>query len=390
MSMVTPSYANALLAQTIPQVEADLLSRFPTTILQGWSPDAPQRQLLSSDAQSLQFEQIQRAAMAYAASPVQVQQLRAFLVAKGYDAGTAAALASAWVDVALSWYQTPRLPATAAVWQVSVTATSPQTINAQSQIVLQALDGMFFQSAQVGDVVLNSGNAFTGLVSFSARSPGTTGNVPAGSIAFVNQGPAGLSVNTSIAQVLLTPARDVEIDEDALGRALGRWGTLSAILTRDGWRFVMQTPSVGGVATLTQIFVDDTNPLGPGSVRIAVANATGGTTAAELAAAQSQGAKFTLAGGGPVGVIAAPTLTVAISAVLKTDGSNPLAAAQGASALVQLAGKVGDANVLYVDAVIRELMAIAGVVNITTLSLTADVPRPPSTAFVISPTVTQT
>jgi len=387
MTTTVPSYANALIAPTISAVEADLLSRFPTTILQGWSDDAPQRQLLASDAQSLQFEMVQRAAMAYAASPTQVLQLRAFYASQGYDTTTAAALASAWVDVALSWYQTPRLAATAAVWRVGLTSTSPQTINAQSTIVLQAADGTFFQSAQVGDAILNAGNAFTNTVTFAARSPGTTGNVPVGSILYVNQGPAGLSVNTSIAQVNTIPARDVETDENALDRGLSRWGTLSAILTRAGWRYVMQTPSVGGVATLTQVFVDDTNPLGPGSVQIAVANATGGVTAAELAAAQAQGVKYTIAGGGPVGVIAAPQLNVPISAVLKTDGSNPLASAQGASALTQLAGKVG--SVLYVDAVISTLMGISGVVNITTLSLAADVPRPPSTAFVIVPTVTQ-
>lgn len=388
MTTPQPSYANALVAPTISQVEADLLSRFPTTILQGWSPDAPQRKLLSSDAQALQFEMVQRAAMAYAASPSQVLQLRAFLIAQGYDTATAAALASAWVDVALSWYQSPRLAATPATWTVGLTSTSPQTINAQSTIVLQAADGTFFQSAQVGDAILNAGNAFTNLVTFVARTPGTTGNVPAGSILYVNQGPAGLSVNTSVAQTNTAPARDVETDENALGRGLSRWGTLSAILTRAGWRYVMQTPSVGGVATLTQVFVDDTNPLGPGSVQIAVANATGGVTAAELSAAQAQGAKYTIAGGGPVGVIAAPQLSVPISAVLKTNGSNPLAAAQGASKLVQLAGQVD--NILYVDEVISTLMAIGGVVNITTLSLAADVPRPPSTAFVIVPTVTQT
>jgi hypothetical protein len=388
--MTAPTYAAALAVPTIPEVEADLLSRLPASLLAGWSADAPQRQLLSAEAQALQFQEVQRAASAYAASPAQVRQLRAFLVAQGYSATDAADIAAAWVDLVLEVYQSPRIPASRASWLIPLAAPSSQVIGPSSTIVLQADDGTLYQSAQLSALALvSSGGLYRGAVVFNARAAGSGGNaITQGTTLHVVQGPAGLVVDTSSGHfpTLLVPGRDTEADEDALARAVGRWGTLGGVLTRDGWRFVMQTPEVGGVATLTRIWVDDTNPLGPGSVRILVGNDVGAPTAAELAQAQGQGARFRPAGQGVVGVEAALVTTVAISATLATDGTNPLAAAQAASALVQLGGRVVD--VLYLDAVIGTLMGIAGVVNVPALSLSADVVRPPGTVLAISPTVT--
>ena len=408
-----PSYAAALAVPTVEEVEADLLSRFPgapsaaaiaaalaagqpiptgsSLLLQGWSADAPQRQLLTAEATALQFQLLQIAILAYVASPSQIRQLRAFLVSQGYSAADAAGITSAWVDVALEWYGTPRLLATSATWSILLNTPAPQTVDAQSAIVLQASDGTFFVSAQVGTVAFASnGSKYAALVTFAARAAGTTGNVVAGSIAYVNQGPAGLAVKSGdpTTQILITPARDTESDESALDRAQGRWGTRGNELTASGWRYIMQTPSAGGVATLTTVLVDDANAGGPGVVTIAVGNVTGLPTVAELTQAQAQGAAYTLAGGPAPVVVAVAVLTVAISAVLKTDGSNPLAAAQGASALAQLGGKVTDA--LYLSAVIAALQDVAGVVSVVSLSLSADVPRPPGASIVVSPTVTAT
>lgn len=388
MSNIDPTYANALLVPTVDDETADLLSRFPGSILAGWSDDAPQRQLVAADAQAIQFEMLQRAAIAYAASPQQVRLLRAFYVANGYDTATAASLASSWVDLALTWYQTARLPATFAQWAVPLVATSTQTIDANSVLVLQAADGTFFLSNQIGSaVVLTSGNSFKGTVNFIARVAGTTGNVPRNSILYVNQAPAGVSVDLTIAQTLVSPARDAESDDDALDRAAGngatsgRWGTLAGVLTVGGWRFVMQTPSAGGVASLTRIFVDDTNPFGPGTVGITVANAAGAPTAQELAIAVAQGVRYSIAGGPIATVGAAVVLTLLITVILKTDGSNALAADQCRSALVQLGGKTGD--VLYVDDVTVVCKSIPGVVGDVVLSLTADVARPSNGVIVI-------
>lgn len=398
MTFPLPTYAQALLVPTVDEETADLLSRFPPSLLAGWPADAPQRQLVTSDAQALQFEKIQRAALAYAASPGQVLQLRAFLIAQGYSTTDAAAIASAWVDVVLEVYQTPRLPATKAEWSVTLRTPSPQTVSAQSQIVLQALDGTFFLSNATSPVNFTSGNSFTASVPFIARQVGTSGNVPAGSIQYLNQGPAGMTVYNPSAstQTSLVAARDAGTDEDSLAIATGRWGTLSGVLTDAGWAWVMQTPAVGGDPSLTAVYVDDTNPLGPGSVSITVGSAVGLPSAQALATAQAQGRKFTIAGVGPVVVGPVTVLQVDIAATLKTDGTNPLAAAQAASALGQMGGKVKDALIL--DAIIATLMGIPSVLNITSLALwndnggspvslpLADIPRPPGSSIVVNAT----
>lgn len=384
--MTTPSYANALVVPTLDEQAADLLARMPTALLAGWSADAPQRQLLDGEAAALQFEKIQRAALAYAASPTQVRKLRQFLVDQGYSAEDAAELASAWVDVVLGWYQSPRLAATTAAWSIPMTATSALTVGPATTIVLQASDGTLFVSAQPAAVTFTaSGGLYRGSVTFTARVAGSLGNVVSGTITRMVQGTAGLAVDLSGTQALVLPARDTESDDDALDRAIGRWGTLGVALTSAGWRYVIQTPEIGGVPTLTQVYVDDGNPIGPASVQISVGNTTGTPTTAELAAARAQAAKYAVAGAGQVSVVPLTTLSVPIAATLKTDGSNPLAAAQGASALAQLSGKVK--NVLYLDAVIASLMNVAGVVTIQSLSLGADVVRPAGATIVVVPTV---
>jgi hypothetical protein len=361
-----------------------------SSLLAGWPPDAPQRQLLTAEAQAIQFEQIQRAALAYASSPQQVRQLRAFLIGQGYSATDAATITSAWVDVVLEWYQSPRVPAAAAVWSISMASTTVLTIDASSNIVIQGGDGSLFVSAQPSPVVLNAASNFQGQVIFAARLPGSAGNgvVAAGQGAIV-QGPAGLNFTDDPTVFLVSPGRDAESDEDALTRAQGRWGTLSSVLTASGWLFVLATPEVGGVPTITRVFVDDANPFGPGSVGIALANAAGAALPSEVAAAQAQAAKYTIAGMGPVVLSSAAELDVPVIAVLKTDGTNPNAAAQGAAALATL-GPALAGNTLYLDAIIAALMGVAGVDNVASLSLTTDVQRPSAGVIVLQPSITAT
>jgi hypothetical protein len=359
------------------------------SLLAGWSPDAPQRQLLSAEAQALQFEMIQRAALAYAASPSQVRQLRTFLTSQGYSAADAATITSAWVDVALEWYQSPRIPASQAVWQVPLVATSTQTIDNTSTIVLQAADGTFFVSSQASAATLNSGNSYKGAVAFQARQPGTSGNVPPGSILTVVQGPPGLAVDLSQAQTLVTPARNAETDEDALTRASGRWGTLAGVLTAAGWQYVLTSPEVGGVTSITRVFVDDANPFGEGSIGIALANGAGAANASEVAAAQAIAARVRIAGTGPVVVGAAAELDVPVTVQLKTDGTNPNAAAQATSKLLQF-GPALAGNTLFLDDIVVVCRSIPGVVGDVVISLTADVQRPQGGVIVLQPTVTAT
>ena len=380
-----PTFSQVLTVPTVAAEEAALLAGFASSTLAGWPIGAPQRDLVRTEATQLQWEMVQRACVAYGSSPSRVLQLAAFLVSQGYSASDAATVASSWTDIVLEVYQSPRIPASYAEWSVPLVGTAPYTVDNTSAMTLQAADGTIFQAAQASPLMASSVNAYKISPTFRARDPGTSGNVIAGTIVRIMQAPAGISIDPSGTQVLGTVARNAETDVDALTRAQGRWGTLSGVLTASGWRYVILT----GVPTLTRCFVDDANPGGPGSVALALADPAGAASAAEVAAAQAIASSLAIAGMGPVVVTAAAQLTVALSATLKTDGTNPLAAAQGASALAQL-GPALAGDWLYLDAIIAALMAIPGVVNIPALSLMGDIARPPSGVIVLSPTVTAT
>jgi hypothetical protein len=383
--MTLPTAAQTRIVPTVTVEEAALLAGFSGGTLAGWPIDAPQRDLVHGEAVALQWEMVQRACVAYASSPNRILQLQAFLVSQGYSAADAASVASSWVDVVLEVYQTPRLAATYATWTIPLVGSAPYTCDSTSTWTLQASDGTIFQAAQAAPLAATVGNAYKIAPTFQARNAGVSGNVIPGTIVKIMQAPAGIAIDLTATQSNLTPARGAENDVDALGRAQGRWGTLSGVLTRAGWRYVILT----GVPTLTRCFVDDTGPGGPGTLGLALANAAGAATAAEVTAAQAIVALRAIAGMGAVSTAAAAQLTVAMTATLKTDGTNPLAAAQGASALAQL-GPSLTGDVLYVDAVIAALMAVPGVINIPALSLAADIKRPAAGVIVLSPTVAAT
>ena len=381
--MTLPTFAQALTVPTVAAEEAALLASFTASTLAGWPTGAPQRDLVHNEALALQWEMIQRACVAYAASPSRVLTLAAFLVSQGYSATDAATVASSWTDLVLEYFQSPRLAATYATWSVPLIGTAPYTVDSTSAIMLQASDGTIFQAAQGAALTGNVGNSYKIAPTFRAQNPGTSGNVIPGTILSIMQAPAGISLDLTGTQALVAPARNQESDVDALTRAQGRWGTLSGVLTKAGWAYVIQT----GVPTITRVFVDDTR--GDGSLTIELADAAGAANASEVAAAQAIIAGLQIAGAGPVTGAAATQLTIALSATIKTNGTNPLAAAQAASALAALGPAIAG-NWLYVDAVIVALMGVSGVINVPLLSLTADVARPASGVIVLSPTITAT
>jgi len=371
------TYEEATTAPTQEEKHDDLLADCVDQgcTVAGWSDSAPQRAMVEGNATALAFEAGMRVQLAKAST------LRG-----------CAELDDTWVDQGLTWYQVARIAATQAVWEVPLLiaqASAPVTIGPTSRILLQVADGTIFECSQGSAVTLNAASNYRGRVAFTARLVGTTGNQVPGAMAQarVIAGPAGLSVDSEATAALTTAARDAETNETAIARAEGRWGTLSGVLTAGGWRYVLCTPEAGGQATITRVFVDDTNPNGPGTTAIYLANAAGPASADEVAAAQTQASGLTIAGTGGTTVAACVAETVELVVDLLVVG-NPLASAQAVTALVQLAGAV-TGDILYLDAITATLMAIPGVRNVPTMSVEEDIVRPRNGVIVLSPTVTQ-
>lgn len=374
---MTATLAEALTTHTAAELEATSMDDLAAdgADVQGWDDVAPQRLLVVQNARA-------RAA---------AEQLRAAAVKGGY-LRRSLEVGDSWVDEALRWYGTARIAATKAVhtWRLTCApGAGPYTITGGSrELVAQADDATLFESTNPQTVNISSGGS--ALCQFTARTAGTSGNQLAGAVTRLIVGKPGLTVSNAVGtgSTLDVVARNAETNEQAIARAEGRWGTLSAVLTQGGWRYVLLTPEVGGIATLTRLWIDDANPDGPGSIRIYIANAAGPPTAGELAAAQAQAARFAIAGAGSVLVLGATAKAVSFSAELKTDGTNSLAAAQGASAVQSYVAAL-EGNRLYYFAIAEALMSPAGVTTINALSLAGDVDKLASEVFVVTPTVTQ-
>ncbi len=374
---MTATLDEALTTHTAAELEADAIDALAAdgADVEGWDDVAPQRLLVSQHSR----------ARAHA------EQLRRAAVLGGYLRRSPEAGPS-WVVEALRWYEVTKIPASLAVHTFRLSCPSsagPYTIGSSSrELIAQADDGTFFLSTNPAAVVVPSGG--TALCQFTARVAGTSGNQLPGFVTRLVVGKPGLTVSNApgTGSTRDVVARDDETDAQAIERALGRWGTLSAVLTREGWRYVLSTPEVGGVSTLTRFWIDDTNPDGPGSLRIYVANAAGAPTAGELLAAQTQAARYAIAGSGLVTVLGAVEKVVSFSATLQTDGSNALAAAQAATAVASYVSSI-EGNTLYYYAITEALMSPAGVQNIAAIRLARDVTKTLGEVFVVAPTITQ-
>jgi hypothetical protein len=386
--MTMPTFAQTLVVPTVVVEEAALIAAFPSATVAGWPIGAPQRDLVHSESLALQWEMVQRACVAYGSSPTLILQLGAFLISQGYSQTNAATVQSAFVDVLLEFYQSPRIAATQALWTVPLVGPGPFSVDNTSTIVLQASDGTIFQASQTSPLQATSDNGYSVSPTFVARAAGTTGNVAPNTITLAMSAPAGVNVDLTQLQVLTSPARNAESDLSALTRAsgagsgAGRWGTLSGILSASGWQYVLLT----GVPTLTAVFVDDT---GAGSLVLSLSDAAGPANAAEVAAAGVIVTANTIAGGPTVTWGPAAQIDVALAVTVKVDGTNPLAVAQVQSALTQLGGAVS--TTLYLNRIIATVENVAGVVNMTSLSMAlngaaitpADIPRSPGSVFVL-------
>lgn len=335
--MAPPTFASAIVAGTAANYRTLLLLSLAANGSQvsGWSTGAPQRAFLDGESRALASESEIVAALAATASPSTVTQ-----------AG------STWVDAVMGWFDLDngsggkgRIPASFAVWEIPLKCTvsaSPITITSASQIQLQSTGGVIFLCTQPSDIILNAGSSYKGTARFTARTAGTTGNVSPGQITKVISGPAGLTVDTGETQVRTTTARNAESDADFIARGLGRWGTIGPAWTLVGFNYYI--PLYGNVPlndpplAVTRWSVDDSNPFGPGTVGVWLANAAGPASADEVAAVQAglDSPSVHPLGSGALTCLPSVERHLTIAITINCDGSNVTAGAQSLAAVEAL------------------------------------------------------
>ncbi len=324
--MTTPTWQEAITPVTQAEyVDINLAAlEAAGSDLNGWSDDAPQRALVEGESRAEAAESEIIAGLAKTAS-----------VATVGDAG------ASWVDAAVSWFDITRLPATFAVWSLPFVSNSPpSTVDSSnaSAIQVQATDGSIFICTQ--ESAVNFPDFSVRRLLFTARLPGSYGNVTPGAITKIISGPSDLVLvsNSETSHNRVVVARSQETNAEVIARALGKWALLGPGWTRPAFDYLI--PTFGNTATtsVTRWSIDDANPNGPGTVEIAVADATGPASAdtVTLLNTQLNGLSVKPVGSGELLVVAAPAHTLTINVTITTDGSNVDAGAQCEAGILAL------------------------------------------------------
>lgn len=273
--------------------------------------------------------------------------------------------ADAWTDhIVYAWFGIRRIPATKAKWLFRVAAVpAVGTVTAPPRTLIAEAGVVLFENTT--EITISGGQGF--LKEFECRVAGTAGNILPHAVTGFKVGLAGL-LTTNFAGGMLYAGRDQERNADYIARgrakfaARARGGSRAAYLV-----WVHEAFDVGGlVSPITKIGVDDTNPNGPGSTDIYLANAAGPATPTEVGVVDEYLQAFRGLGTGPLRVLPAPAKTAAIAGVLYSTSATALAEAgakwQALAADLPLGG--GPKGVLYLDAIRGAVLGPDGVAGV--------------------------
>lgn len=367
--MTSPTYAQALTALTAQQVrDTVLLPALATagSTVGGAPTSSPDRGIVEAESFFLADEQALRVGAALSISATTVLQAD--------PPGE-----TGWVDAAATWYQVPsnqgpgntaggtgRFVATTALWSIPLVCAptaAPLTLVPGQIVQAQANGGQVFSlaiPAGASPIILSAAGSYKASAPFLARAPGAAaGNVAPGQITSLITAPAGLSVDLTGTQVLVTGAIDQETSAALVERALSSWGRLGMGWTEDTFLYLAKifAPDV------TRVSVDNANPFGPGSVGVYLAQASGtasgpSSTAGTDCYAVYQGLVATSVkrlGSGPLFVLPASVVSFTITAVLATDGSNPNLVQNASDALSALFNAIMGPFVIQGDLIVAIL-----------------------------------
>lgn len=257
--------------------------------------------------------------------------ISAFLGSGGYGATAVAMLDSRWLD-AWAWdrFRKVRLQArfTEGELLLEDDGGGPHVIPAGGLIVATA-DGLSYQSTENVTVPLNG----SATVAVRAVAVGAGYNIPSGTtLSLVTSFPGLVASNPSGGETWITQSGlDTEGNPEFYERAVLQWSELS-IATPKGF---YASKIMAAVPTITQVEVNDENPLGPGTAECICATGAGPASAGDIVLANSTLATIRSVGAGR---------TVARAAVARAfiiSGKAYVIAAKIAAVRVAVAQEIG-------------------------------------------------
>ena len=360
----------ALTVRTESEVRVDLSNEIAARggDDQGFPETSTQRKLLDVDAAGISAEETIRADVTRSTSLALLPEIAP---ENGRDA---------WIEhAARGRFSLDRDPATAAlhVFRLTNSATGVQWTFAPGE--LRARFGKLdFVNVTKPDILDYSGAGTLAIggtldLLFECQTAGTSGNIPANTVTQLVTVYAGVSVSNpaigSTGRSIYRPARDAETNASLLDRMGSRMGASSAGGSNGSLvEWLHEAFAFAGVTfTITKWLIVDTNPRGPGTTDVYLANATGPATAEEVATAQAYYDKREPSGsGGPPGILVKPSVPRAITITVTVKNSSNLAALADSQAVVTTLNAEAPLGgwILYRTEVIQRLMDVDGTIDL--------------------------
>ncbi|RTL09258.1 MAG: hypothetical protein EKK62_03195 [Acidimicrobiia bacterium] len=221
-------------------------------------------------------------------------------------------------------------------------------------------------------------------VAMTAQEAGAAGNIGNGATLYLVTAYPGLSVTnpaiTGTQSWITRRGKDAETLVSLKQRCDEKWADLSLEVSSQRFARIIRDAfeAAGETNPITRIYVDDTNPDGPGSVWVYMAREGSTATAEDVALVDAYVVPRWRTGGGPFKSYAASTLTITVSGTIKGPANSDSALEQASAALQALAPTyaIGEA-VVYLEQIRTALMTgVSGAVNVVLSAPIADTSIP--------------
>lgn len=217
-------------------------------------------------------------------------------------------------------------------------------------------------------------------VKMKAQLPGVSGNIATSSTLKLVTAYPGLSItNPAVSGQstwITTRGKERESQASYARRIRARWADLGPATVAERFALLVRYAftSAGLDNPITRIYVDDTNPLGPGSVKIYLATDSGPASAAEVARVQAYIAPRWAVGAGEFLAAAAATYAIAVTGTIKGPSNEDTALDQADVALADLEVlyPIGGATVYLEQIRSALLVGVTGAVNVVLSAPSAD------------------
>ncbi len=341
--------------------------------------------ILEIDVRGMQTERFARGYFEIESlSHEQWQLLRKTVVESGYlDSAE-----GSWLTLlAAGFFQVARTPASRTVGQLLFTdaqSVGPKNV-AVDERVARSTGNVRFRNTTAGTIPLNS----TVSLEIRAEVAGAAGNVSNNTITSLQTDIPGVTVNNpayAAGTWITTPGRDEETDSALRQRCRDKWSSLGAGGNAAGYAFwITEAFEVLGLTpTITRHSIDTSNPFGPGSIGVYIANASGPATGDEVDIVDAYLQERKALGSGELRVEAAVAENVEVVAVLYQTG-NANAVADAVDALTALQNSFDVGGTLYFDELTETLMGIDGVYDVNITSPAGNTVLDPTDVLVFSP-----